>query len=234
MTDLVNIDDFIDYTVMSHDVVVEQEAPDTKEATESNDYYLAYLAGRGSSSGDILQVLAAKRASEKPKNRKVNMTNVHYRIGQHDVTKMRNALVDRGANGGICGDDMIVLEGSERFVDVHGIDNHKVNQLRIVTSQALVSTDQGDAIATFHQMALLGKGKSILSCIQMEAYGADINDRSRLLPGGKQRILVDGYQLPLKFHNGLPYLPCRKPTEDELESLPHIIMTSDIDWDPNQ
>jgi hypothetical protein len=78
-----------------------------------------------------------------------------------------------------------------------------VSQLRIVTAQALVSTHKGGAIATFHQMALLGKGKSILPCLQMEAHGADINDRSRLLPGGKQRILIDGYQLPLAFKNGL-------------------------------
>jgi hypothetical protein len=54
----------------------------------------------------------------------------------------------------------------------------QVSQLRIVTAQALVSTHKGDSIATFHQMALLGKGKSILLCIQMEAFGADINDRS--------------------------------------------------------
>ena len=83
-------------------------------------------------------------------------------------------------------------------------------------------------------MALLGKGKSILSCLQMEAYGADINDRSRMLPGGKQRILIDGYQLPLDFKNGLPYLRCRKPTKGELGLLPHIIMTSDVDWDPSK
>ena len=53
-----------------------------------------------------------------------------------------------------------------------------VSQLRIVTSQALISSHKGDVIATFHQMALLGKGKSILSCLQMEAFGADINNRS--------------------------------------------------------
>ena len=63
---------------------------------------------------------------------------------------------------------MVVLEGSERFVDVSGLAGHKVSQLRIVTAQALVTTHKGDAITTFHQMALLGKGKSILSCIQME------------------------------------------------------------------
>jgi hypothetical protein len=107
---------------------------------------------------------------------------------------------------GICGTDMLVLEGSKHFVDVVGLAGHKVSQLRIVTPQALVSTHKGDAIATFHQMALLGKGKSILSCLQMEAHGADINDRLKLLPGGKQRILIDGYQMPLDFKNGLPYL----------------------------
>ena len=128
---------------------------------------------------------------------------------------------------------MLVLEGSERFVDVSGLAGYTVSQLRIVTAQAFISTHKGDAIATFHQMALLGKGKSILSCLQMEAFGADINNFSRLLPGGKQRIVIDGYQLPLDFKNGLPYLSCRKPTNNELKSLPHIIMTSDVDWDPS-
>jgi hypothetical protein len=116
------------------------------------------------------------------------MAKVNYRIGQHDVTTMEYALIDRGANGGICGDYMLLLEGSERFLDVSGLADHKVSQLRIVTAQALIATHKGEAIATFHQMALLGKGKSILSCLQMEAFGADINDSSRMLPGGKQRI----------------------------------------------
>jgi hypothetical protein len=70
--------------------------------------------------------------------------------------------------------------------------------------------------------------------LQIEVHGADINDHSCLLPGGKQRILIDGYQLLLDFKNGLPYLQCCKPTENELASLPHIVMTSDVDWDPCQ
>jgi hypothetical protein len=112
--------------------------------------------------------------------------------------------VDRGANGCICGSDMKVLEISERFVDVVGLAGHKANQLHIVTAQALNTTHKGDAIATCHQMALLSKGKGVLSCLQMEASGADIKNRSRLLPNGKQCILIDGYQLPLDFKNGLP------------------------------
>jgi hypothetical protein len=68
------------------------------------------------------------------------MTLFHYHIGRHNVVHVDKALVDRGANGGIVGDDMRVLEGNERFVDVIGLDGHKVNQLRIVTAQALIQT----------------------------------------------------------------------------------------------
>jgi hypothetical protein len=137
-----------------------------------------------------------------------HMSKVHYHVGRYDVAEMGNALVDREANSGICRSDMKILEGSERFVDVVGLSGHKVSQLRIVTAQALVTTHKGDVIATFHQMALLGKGKSILSCLQMEVHGADINDRSRLLSGVKQYILMDGYQFPLAYKNGLPYFRC--------------------------
>jgi hypothetical protein len=79
---------------------------------------------------------------------------------------MEHALVDCDAIAGICGTDM-VLKDSKRFVDVVGLAGNK-SSLRIVTAQALISTHKGDAIATFHQMALLGKGKSILSCHRLK------------------------------------------------------------------
>jgi hypothetical protein len=41
-----------------------------------------------------------------------HVTMIHYSVRQHDVASMEKALVDCGANGGICGDDMRVLEGS--------------------------------------------------------------------------------------------------------------------------
>jgi hypothetical protein len=52
---------------------------------------------------------------------------------------------------------MEVLEGSERFADAVGLAGRKLNQLHIVTSQALATTHKGDAIATFHQMACLAR-----------------------------------------------------------------------------
>jgi hypothetical protein len=67
----------------------------------------------------------------------------------------------------------------------------------------------------------------------MEHYGANINDKSTCFPGGKQHIMLDGYQILLDINNGLPYLQCQKPTPAELATLPHIIMTADTDWDPH-
>jgi hypothetical protein len=40
------------------------------------------------------------------------MTKCHNQVGQHDVADMEYALADCGANGSICGTDMLVLEGS--------------------------------------------------------------------------------------------------------------------------
>jgi hypothetical protein len=43
---------------------------------------------------------------------------------------------------------------------------------------------------------------------------------------------MDVYQIPLTFRNGLAYLKCRPPADAEVDSLPHLIMMADVDWDP--
>jgi hypothetical protein len=120
---------------------------------------------------------------------------------------------------------MLVLKGNESFVDDCGLSAHSKDQLQIVTAQALIETHTSNVIAVFHQTELLVKGKSILSCLQMDHYGTEINGKSLKLAGGLQRILTDGYKIPLAFHNGISYLNCCIPTTEELTSLPHIIMT---------
>jgi hypothetical protein len=87
------------------------------------------------------------------------VTILHNSVGQHDVALMEKALVDRGANSGFCGKKMRVTKGSERVFDVSGHSGHKLSR---VTAQALISAHKGDAIATFYQKVLLGKGKSVL------------------------------------------------------------------------
>jgi hypothetical protein len=111
------------------------------------------------------------------------MARCHYRVGPHDVLDLEYTLVDQDANGGICGCNMKVLEGSERFVDVVGLPEHKFKQPRIITAQALVASHKGVTrlphFTKWHCFAT-----SILPCLQMKAFGADINDCSCLLPSG--------------------------------------------------
>jgi hypothetical protein len=105
-------------------------------------------------------------------------------VSQHAVSRKKLALINQGANGFLCGDDMFVLERNERFVDVSGMGGHRENQLYIVTAQTLIAIHKDDVIAVFHQTAFIGKGENILSCLQLDFYGGKINGNSlRFLTG---------------------------------------------------
>jgi hypothetical protein len=50
---------------------------------------------------------------------------------------------------------------------------------------------------------------------------------------GKQCLhTIDGYVSPINFYSGLPYLRMVPYMDEEWETLPHVIMSSDQDWDP--
>jgi hypothetical protein len=52
-------------------------------------------------------------------NKHLSTANVHYFVSAHNV-KRRGALIDRGANGGIAGNDTRVIHKHLRKVDVTG------------------------------------------------------------------------------------------------------------------
>jgi hypothetical protein len=84
-----------------------------------------------------------------------------------------------------------------------------------------------------HQYAYTGKGKTIHSCGQLEWYKNDVNNKSIKVPGGLQRIQTnDGYAIPINIKEGLPYVQIRPYMDAERDTLPHVILTSDMDWDP--
>ena len=163
--------------------------------------------------------------------RQVDM-HASYSVSAHK-SSMRGSLVDRGANGGVAGDDVRIINKTNRFVDVRGIDNHQIVDIPIVTAGGVVNTQRGPVIAIMHQYAYTGKGKTIHSCGQLEWYKNDVNDRSIKVQGGLQRILtLDGYAIPINIKDGLPCVTIRPYTDLEWDTLPHVVLTSDVDWDP--
>ena len=87
----------------------------------------------------------------------VNITNVTYVLSQTQQQKC-GALIDRGANGGIAGNDTCILNTHPtRKVDIQGIDNHQLPDIPIVTAGAVVNTQRGEVILVMHQYSRVQK-----------------------------------------------------------------------------
>jgi len=57
-----------------------------------------------------------------------------YIISQAEMAALCKSLIDPGANGGIAGNDMRLIDfDNGRTIDVQGIDNHQLPQLKIGT-----------------------------------------------------------------------------------------------------
>ena len=154
--------------------------------------------------------------------------HVHNRVYAVEVW----SLADRGANGGMMGVEGLLLALCDRSITIWGIGNHSLNNLQMCDAASMLESNKGTVIGLFHQYAYRGKGRTIHSCGQIEHYGHKVYDQSRTV-GGRQCIVTsNGYILALNYVNGLPYLPMRKPTYDDLQRYPNVVMTSPNPWDP--
>ena len=67
-------------------------------------------------------------------------------------------MVDRGANGGLAGADMRIIQ---KNINIVGINVHELTGLGIVTAASLFDTQKGPVIGIFHEYAHSGKGRSV-------------------------------------------------------------------------
>ena len=130
------------------------------------------------------------RSSKKdyvPPGRIDRLMGKRYTVSVHKITykcsptkldiKNSKALIDRGANGGLVGSDVRILYSSDRAVDVSGIDEHQVTDLKIVTAGGVVKTNRGEVVAILNQQARLpGASRSIISCGQLEHFKNSVDD----------------------------------------------------------
>ena len=139
-------------------------------------------------------------------------------------------MVDSGANGGLAGDDVRVLETSFQKADVSGIGDTNITDLHLCTVAGVIQTTQGPIVGIFHQYAKYGHGKTIHSSNQMASFGMDVNERPKHLKGGRQSIVTpEGFVIPLAIRQGLAYMDMHPPSDHELDSFPHVTFTSDVE-----
>ena len=97
----------------------------------------------------------------------------------------------------------------------------------------MVPLHRGDVIVILDQYTSLGSRHTFhFWCIQLEAYKNKVDDKLVHHSGAQTITTNEGYIRPLFFENGLPYIPIRLYTDKEWETLPHIIWTSDMSWNP--
>ena len=143
------------------------------------------------------------------------------------------SLIDRGADGGLAGSDVRILERTGRTVSVTGIDNHELPGLDIVTCAVILHTNHGNVVLIMHEYAYYGRGNTIHSTCQIEWFQKTCDDKSFHV-GDKQVIhFLDGYSTPLQCRTDLMYMSLLgKPTDADLNTYPHVLLTGPHEWDP--
>ena len=132
------------------------------------------------------------------------------------------------------GADVCVLERTGRKVSVTGIDDHELPCLDIVTCVALIQTNHGKVNLLMHEYAYYGKGNTIHSHCQIEWFQNECHDKSHHVGGRQVSNVLNGYATPLECRSGLIYMSLLgKPTDQDLEEYPHVLLTSPYEWDPS-
>ena len=220
-------------TVKSQQVHTHQSdqstADTTKVETTPSDPLLAMvhqsIHTSADDASDITKVLSAKRS------RQIQVCK-HY-VFQH-ANHTNNQLVDHGANGGLAGSDMRVIYKTHRKINISGIDNHEVTGLDVVTAATLLNTSLGKVIGIFNEYAYLGKGSSIHSSGQLEWFETLVDEKSIKVGGTQLITTLDGYSVPLLIRDGLAYATSLgRPTDQDMDTYPHVFFTSPDEWDPS-
>ena len=206
----------------------ESTADTTKIETTPSDPLLAMvhqsIHTSNDDASDITKVLSAKRSKQ--------IQGCKHYIFQH-ANHTNNQLVDRGANGGLAGSDMRVIYKTHRKINISGIDNHEVNGLDVVTAATLLNTSLGKVIGIFNEYAHLGKGSSIHSSGQLEWFKTHVDEKSIKVGGTQLITTLEGYSVPLLIKDGLAYATSLgRPTDQDMDTYPHVLFTSPDEWDP--
>jgi hypothetical protein len=127
----------------------------------NNTELLAHLTDCSSpmANGDICKVLASASSHKKNANNSIQSNMLEYTISRHSIVGTTSSLIDRGANGGLAGIDVKVINKTGHSASITGINDHTLPDLDIVTAAGLVESQNGPIIVLLHQYAHHGKGK---------------------------------------------------------------------------
>ena len=127
----------------------ENDDPTKNQSLETLTQTIVYecLTECGTDPSDIHNVMSVFNAkggiSSQDPPRKIQ---VHQRYVFARANQSTNHLIDTGANVGLAGADMRVLQKTHRKINIVGIDDHELTGLNVVTAATLLNTQKGPII----------------------------------------------------------------------------------------
>ena len=151
-------------------------------------------------------------------------------------------LADGGSSGGMAGQSMLITATSLLdSVDIHGIHDYTITDVPLGTCACkLKCAKSGEIVIAFwNQYACsmqpdgYGTGQTIHSVAQLEDFGLTVNDK---VAQGEPTTIIHpyGYEFQMYTKGGLCYIPQARCTVEDFGKYPHVIMTSDMPWNPSK
>jgi hypothetical protein len=110
-------------------------------------------------------------------------------------------LIDGGANGGLSGADVKVIETSYHRANITGIADQKVQDLPIAMVAWKIQTRSGIIIGLFCQYAHIGKGRTIHSANQMRKWGVIVDNNCKSTGGLQYICTSEAHIIPLSIRS---------------------------------
>jgi len=152
-------------------------------------------------SNDKLECNVSRAVTSKPKKYRKSKCGPNEMHASKNAIKRskRGTLGDRGANGGMLGNDVKVIFKRNKTVDVTGVDNHELNSLPMVDATVKTIADKGPVILVLRNYAYHGLNRTLHSAGQIKWYQNKACDTS-VKVGGRQVIkTVDGCCIPINI-----------------------------------
>jgi len=134
------------------------------------------------------------------------MQRMKLRASNHTIEcSKRGTLADRGANGGMLGND----------------------------AKVTFRQNKGEVILILRNCAHHGANRTLHSSGQIECCQNKVCDGS-IKAGGQQVVVTrDGCYVPINIIRGSPCVQMEPNTADEFDKLPHVALTQGGEWDPS-
>ena len=124
-------------------------------ATDDNTTLLAHATNQSTLSPSDIRAIMSSNVTRPPKHNtiassedtKYRQCNVLENMASNHRRSHVSSLVDRGANGGIAGEDIRVInKTTKKSVNTRGINNHQITGIPIVTAGGVTMTQRGEVI----------------------------------------------------------------------------------------